>query len=418
MSGGYSTSSPDFVAGLVFPDEILTQPWFAVFGLFVAFNTIIYLGLTASKFIPWPAPVHPRTVRQVIPLTLDKDSPMRRRLIPYLPSERDPEVVLRESTARETIPLALGLTGAITVLAGFINTLLYLDLHGPLILLGPALGFLFIIISQVIMRRNAGERVMIWTWVILMVILVSETSWRAEVVDSAVVLSYAVIALMIIAPITLSWGAGITGAIAGLIPIIVSGYSVSLVNTVSWILAAFTAGLASLVLLRLRLTGIHQIALAQRRATTLASTDTLTGVFSRTGLLALAPSIATAAEKSQDQVTVIVCDVKDMTIVNADYGITYGDDVLEATARALRATLPDDALVGRWDGDQFVALSLDDVGDSSTLTSSVDAALADSGIALGKRPVRVRIGMASASPTVTTLEELIQQASGATTLPS
>ena len=34
--------------GILLPSDILTQTWFGVFGLFVALNTVIYLGLTIA----------------------------------------------------------------------------------------------------------------------------------------------------------------------------------------------------------------------------------------------------------------------------------------------------------------------------------------------------------------------------------
>ena len=405
------TSSNSITAGIALPEDILSQPWFALFGLFVAFNTIIYLGLTVSKFIPWPQPVHPHTIRRAIPDPLKERSAMR--VSPAVLPDRDRDTVsnLRRSTARETIPLALGLTGVISLVSSFINTLLYFDSNGPIGLVGAFFGFLFIILSQIMSRLAISDHVMIWTWTILMLLLVAEISWRAEVLDSAVVLGYALIALIVIAPITLSWSAGITAATVGLIPIIASGYSVSLVDTISWIIAAITGALASLVLLQLRMTSISRIAFEQQRAITLATTDPLTGVFSRTGLLALAPTVAEAAEKAQNHVCVIACDVEGMTAITRDYGIAYGDDVLAAAARCLRATLPEGSLIGRWDGDQFIALHMGGVPTAETLARQVDDALSATGIALGKRPATVHIRVASGSPRDTTFEDLVGMAS-------
>ena len=41
-------------AGILFPESTLTSPLFFFVATAVAFNTIIYLTLTISKFIPWP----------------------------------------------------------------------------------------------------------------------------------------------------------------------------------------------------------------------------------------------------------------------------------------------------------------------------------------------------------------------------
>ena len=44
----------NITAGLLLPESTLTSPMFFLVATAVAFNTIIYLTLTISKFIPWP----------------------------------------------------------------------------------------------------------------------------------------------------------------------------------------------------------------------------------------------------------------------------------------------------------------------------------------------------------------------------
>lgn len=333
------------------------------------------------------------------------------RRMPTQPTRSDDLLErLRGAAAVQTIPLALSLAGALTVIVGLVNTALYLSQVGISVLVGAGFGLVLIVIAQVLARTAVSARTMMWMWTILLVCLVAETSWRASVLDSAVVLAYAAIALTIIAPISLSWPTGITGAILGIIPIVIAGAEVSSVDTVSWAIAATTAALSSLVLLQLRLAGITSLAAQQRRAQTLASTDPLTGVFSRTGILALAPAVAQTAEQAGTDVGVVVCSVADLDAINADYGFGYGGEALSATARALRACVPGGTLVGRWGGDIFLALVGGEAPDAEALRTSIDEALARSGVALGKRPVHVRVGCASGRPGEITLEELVARA--------
>ena len=63
--------------GILLPETILGQPWFRTFALFVAFNTIVYLGLTLSKLVPWPAQFHPDRVRAILPSVKSKDTTMK-----------------------------------------------------------------------------------------------------------------------------------------------------------------------------------------------------------------------------------------------------------------------------------------------------------------------------------------------------
>lgn len=400
-------------AGLLLPSEVLTQPWFGVFGVFVAFNTIIYLGLTAAKFVPWPTQVQPRQVRRFLPHAMEDTAmkaPRRSEFQELGASARD----LREAQAAQTIPLAMALVGALTAAVGMLYLLLYYADEGPAMLVGPAYGLILIVLSLVLARTRPRPRLAVWMWTLLMLGFIAETSWRASVLDSAVPLAFTVVALGFTAPITLSWPAGIFAAVAGAVPIIAAGAEVSIVDTLSWTLAAISAALSSLVLLYLRIVSLDQIAEEQVRANALASTDPRTGTFSRTGLIALAPSIADAAEASGGEVSVIACAVTDLSRINAEYGFEYGGDVLGATARALRASLPPRALVARWNGDEFLAVMTGDAPPPDELRQEIIAQLDLTGIALGKRPLAVAVGTATGTPSTTTLEALVAEAESGT----
>lgn len=395
--------------GFLLPDSVLVEPWFGVFSLFVAFNTVIYLGLTLAKFIPWPAQVHPRTVRTLIHSDEEVTDMAVRKPWTWR-DQTDPLQRMRAGTAAETIPLALGLVGTLTLVIGLINTLLYFSQVGPLVFIGAAYGLLLIVAAQVLSRAHLPDLVSVWTWTILMLVLVAETSWRAAVLDSAVVLTYAALALMTIAPISMTWPSGIVAAVVGLIPIGIAGAIVSLVDTLSWAIAATTAAIASLVLLQLRLTGITRLAVEQARAQTLATTDPITGAFSRTGLIALAPTFGQSAERAGTPVGVVMCDITHLDTLNADYGFDYGGEVLGATYRALRAALPAGTLVARWSGSGFLGLMNGTAPDADAVVTAVEDALVTSGVALGKRPIEVTAGCASGRPGEVTLEELVARA--------
>lgn len=400
-------------AGIVLPQSALTSPWFIGFSLFVALNTVIYLGLTLAKFTPWPTQVRPATVRQLLPRTAEREYSMPPSPHGITPTSTalSAETSLREADARGTIPLGLGLVGGLTVLVGLINTILYLGTIGPLILLGPILGLLLLALSQVLARARVSDAAMVWSWTVAMLVLVVETSWRAAVLDSAVLLAYSAMALMVIPPIAMSWKAAITAVVIGVVPICIAGYYVSLVDTVSWGIAAVTGSLAGLVLLRLRLTAVARLADEQQRSNALASTDPTTGAFTRTGLLALAPTVAEAAARTHAEVGVALCDVDDLAALNEDYGFAYGDDVLRVTVRALWSALPEGALVSRWGGSDSLGLAIGALPSPEEIRAAVDAAVTASGIALGKRPPTISVGTAHGDPARDTLEEIVARAS-------
>lgn len=45
------------VTGILISNEIFRQQWFWYLGAFVAFNTLVFAGLTLGRVLPWPRPV-------------------------------------------------------------------------------------------------------------------------------------------------------------------------------------------------------------------------------------------------------------------------------------------------------------------------------------------------------------------------
>lgn len=395
--------------GIVLPQDVLTQPWFGVFTLFVALNTIIYLGLTVAKFVPWPAQVRPSQVRQFVPHTEEVAAMQESYRSAFRELDR-PAQDLRDTAACQTIPIALALVGALTTVIGLLYVLLYFDTSGPLLLVGPIFGFVLVVLSLLLARSRASATVMRWAWVLLMLAFIAENSWRAAFLDSAVPLAYALITLGFAAAITLSWPAGIAAAGIGTIPIIIGGYAVSVVDTVSWAFASLAAALASLVVLYLRLSSLDRLAQERARANAMATTDPRTGLLSRTGLISLAPAVAEATGRAHESIAIVALELPELSTLNADYGFDYGGEVLGATGRAFRASLPQSALVARWSGGTFLALVAGTPPSAEELRHAVDERLGQSGIALGKRPIRTSVGVASGSPLSTTLESLVAEA--------
>jgi hypothetical protein len=47
-------------AGILLSNDLFQQPWYLVLGAFVAFNTILFVGLSFGKIFYWPKPTRPR----------------------------------------------------------------------------------------------------------------------------------------------------------------------------------------------------------------------------------------------------------------------------------------------------------------------------------------------------------------------
>lgn len=50
------------IAGILFPESIMRTTWFFYLTAFVAFNTIIFVGLSIAKLVLWPRPAVPDNV--------------------------------------------------------------------------------------------------------------------------------------------------------------------------------------------------------------------------------------------------------------------------------------------------------------------------------------------------------------------
>lgn len=142
----------------------------------------------------------------------------------------------------------------------------------------------------------------------------------------------------------------------------------------------------------------------------LATTDPLTGLLSRTGLLGLLPGTAANARRSGQQICVILIDIVDLSSANTHYGLAYGDELLRVVADAVLTTVREGDLASRWADDDFVVVGPGGQPDAESIRHRIDAKISASGVALGKTPVTVHIGVAAGDPSTVTFESLVDSA--------
>jgi len=88
----------------------------------------------------------------------------------------------------------------------------------------------------------------------------------------------------------------------------------------------------------------------------LAITDSLTGLYNRRHLFELAGREFQRARRYQLPLSVIILDIDEFKRVNDTYGHAIGDQVLEEVAECCRKELREVDFIGRYGGDEFVAL--------------------------------------------------------------
>jgi diguanylate cyclase (GGDEF)-like protein/PAS domain S-box-containing protein len=88
----------------------------------------------------------------------------------------------------------------------------------------------------------------------------------------------------------------------------------------------------------------------------LAITDALTGIFNRRHLFELASREFERARRFSRPLTLVMCDIDHFKLVNDTYGHLIGDQVLHMVAERFRRNLREVDLLGRYGGEEFVAL--------------------------------------------------------------
>jgi diguanylate cyclase (GGDEF)-like protein len=127
-----------------------------------------------------------------------------------------------------------------------------------------------------------------------------------------------------------------------------------------------------------------------------ANTDALTGLANRH---AAAQALGERLGRIPEPLTVMLLDLDEFKRINDSHGHQAGDAVLKEAASRMRAALPEDALLGRWGGEEFIAIMDGAPGrEPASVAEGLRAALAAApvpfeGVAI---PVTVSIGVATA----------------------
>jgi len=85
-------------------------------------------------------------------------------------------------------------------------------------------------------------------------------------------------------------------------------------------------------------------------------TDFLTDMYNRTGCETVLYKFIEEKKKAGQQTVLLFYDINCMKVINDKYGHLNGDLAIKATANAMRDSLPSDFLLGRYGGDEFIAV--------------------------------------------------------------
>jgi len=374
-------------SGILFSPSLLHAQWFTVFAAFVGVNTIIYLGLTFSKLIPWPSPVHPRVVRKL--LGIDASGGTVPSVVPS---------VSRETAAESGVhDIARGFAwiGIIMVLVG--TALAFLPGRTLSDFAAVAGGMLFLAIAQIVARTKVSARLASWTWVLSVSVLAIAIAYGATP-GNIERMGYVLVLIVAFGAVSLTWPSFVVAALLLAGSFITLAFSFSNSFAPGWFAPLAFALVASGMLMVLHRRSLGILEKVDRLENQLGSTDVLTGVLTRQGVLTLSPQVRRIAHRDAKPMFLMIVDIVDLAGANKDYGAGYGDDLLRATADVMKSSSRDSDLLGRWSGGEFVLVGVGAEASVEALITRIVHNIAESAVAVGKRPLRVSIGTAIGSP--------------------
>ncbi len=127
------------------------------------------------------------------------------------------------------------------------------------------------------------------------------------------------------------------------------------------------------------------------RHRTAARTDMLTGVANRRGFLEQT-AVSKRAATAKSPTAVLLFDLDHFKSINDRYGHAIGDRTLCIFADTAQAHVGNAGLVGRWGGDEFVAVLYDTARDSAaTLAERIQVAFEKAGAEIDGRPAKATV---------------------------
>jgi diguanylate cyclase (GGDEF)-like protein len=158
--------------------------------------------------------------------------------------------------------------------------------------------------------------------------------------------------------------------------------------------------LAAQVVVALENARLHRIVERQ------ALVDSLTGLANRRSLEETIPAEVARATRFGDSISLVLADLDDFKLVNDRYGHAAGDEVLKVFAVALRETVRESDVAGRWGGEEFaLVLSGTDAVGGTRLAERARLAIAGRQVKLpggDEVSVTASFGVASTADSTTT----------------
>lgn len=394
--------------GILLPQDVLNSVWFQVFAAFVAFNTVIYMGLTLSKMMVWPRQERLRAIAAHLPGG-------GRRGGPGAPADLPPEGApatwnLRAAIIANDAPIATAGLGGLFIVLNLILFLSNPEGSPTPHIVGLVLGVAFLGAAQVMSRARLGQEAMSWSWAAVVVAAGIYLASPLTDEHNTLALGFLLIVMTAFSSVLVSWRPFIVTGVLLVGAAAFTTFAVDQPEPVGWLLLSLSAFGVGALLLRTRLTGLSALEDAEALSQRLATTDPLTGLLSQSGMESILPRFAGAAERADENLCVMYITVPDLDRAIRDYGREYGDAVIVAVATAVRDAVREGDLVARWRSAGFLVVGFGLQPDSRMLEGRVQRQFSASGVDLGKWPITVKAGTSSGAASPEAIAPLVSAA--------
>lgn len=276
-------------------------------------------------------------------------------------------------------------------------------------LLDGAAALLMLVLGLVLLRAPVPDAVKPWLFVAGMTGLAGSLLYQAYLVNHEVVMTYLVIVLTALGPMTLYWVPFLAASAASLVMVTLTVTNWPSGHPTEWQLAACAAVIVSAVLMRMRLSAIDDLADVTARAEHLAVTDELTGLLNRHGLQQQLPRLTAMATRLDKPMFAVFVDIDGLKAANDRHGHGFGDEVIQLSGQALQASVRGGDLVARWGGDELVVVGIGEPPSPDAFTERLDAQVGATGIDRERWPGHLSAGYAH-GPATSDVDDLIQEA--------
>lgn len=275
--------------------------------------------------------------------------------------------------------------------------------------LDGAAALLLVVLGLVLLKAPIPGAIQPWLFVTGIVGVIASLTYQAWLTDRAIVMTYTVIVLTALGPMTLYWLPFLAASAVSLLAVTAAVTNWPSGHPSEWQLVALAAVLVGVVLLRMRLRAIDALADATARAEHLAVTDELTGLLNRHGLQQQVPRLLAMAARMDKPLFAVFVDIDGLKAANDRHGHAFGDEVIQLSGQALQSAVRGGDLVARWGGDELVVVGIGAHPDPAGFSARLDAYVTASGVDRERWPGHLSAGFAQVSEPVD-VDALIEDA--------